>query len=389
MEGDKKMAKVRRNDQRGKSAYVTLAIILVLLLLVTVGCYLLKQWADKDYNERQAQAETEANRINDQLREDYAKAKAEERAKSQEKKVETPQRPAPKGEGWEVLDLSYFPISNTRTLSVTRKDLVKGGMMLLNHWYSQPADFPEADLISVHTSKNGIPVKNSSVKLFPAAVTALEEMLKAANDAGLDGYLIDEGYRTNETQQGYYDKEAAHYAEKLSGDALRDKVSQTVNYPGTSEYQSGLSFRVDRYKKDDKEFMNKKFKDMEQSDWLLEHSWEYGIIFRFPVQGYPNATVTDKGWKTGEHKQLSIYRYVGKANAAVMHIMDFCMEEYIEYLARHPHIAVYQDGVLKYEITWTEDTNPTGDVTATTAANARETIVSTDNCGGIIVAIAY
>ena len=58
-------------------------------------------------------------------------------------------------------------------------------------------------------------------------------------------------------------------------------------------------------------------------------------------------------------------------------------------LARHPHIAVYQDGVLKYEITWTEDTNPTGDVTATTAANARETIVSTDNCGGIIVAIAY
>ena len=91
MEGDKKMAKVRRNDQRGKSAYVTLAIILVLLLLVTVGCYLLKQWADADYNERQAQAETEANRINDQLREDYAKAKAEERAKSQEKKLATSQ----------------------------------------------------------------------------------------------------------------------------------------------------------------------------------------------------------------------------------------------------------------------------------------------------------
>jgi len=384
MEGDKKMAK-----NRGKNAYITLAIILVLLLLLAVGCYLLKQWTDTDYNERVAQAQADADQINTQLDEDYRKAKAEEKANAQEKKEEAPQWPTPKSEGWDVLDVSYFPISNSRTLSVTRKDLIKGGMLLLNHWHSLPADFPEADLVSVHTSKNGIPVKNSSVKLFPAAVTALEEMLKAANDEGLDGYLIDEGYRTNETQQGYYDKEAAHYAEKLSGDALRDKVSQTVNYPGTSEYQSGLSFRVDRYKKDDKEFMDKKFKDMEQSDWLLEHSWEYGIIFRFPVQGYPNSTVTDKAWKTGEHKQLSIYRYVGRPNAAVMHIMDFCMEEYIEYLIRHPHIAVYQDGVLKYEITWTEDKNLSGDVTVTTAANARETIVSTDNCGGIIVAIAY
>ncbi|MBO4926196.1 MAG: M15 family metallopeptidase [Clostridia bacterium] len=374
---------------RGKNAYITLAIILVLLLLLAVGCYLLKQWADTDYNERVAQAQADADQINTQLDEDYRKAKAEEKANAQEKKEEAPQWPTPKSEGWDVLDVSYFPISNSRTLSVTRKDLIKGGMLLLNHWHSMPADFPETDLVSVHTSKNGIPVKNSSVKLFPAAVTALEEMLKAANDEGLDGYLIDEGYRTNETQQGYYDKEAAHYAEKLSGDALRDKVSQTVNYPGTSEYQSGLSFRVDRYKKDDKEFMDKKFKDMEQSDWLLEHSWEYGIIFRFPVQGYPNSTVTDKAWKTGEHKQLSIYRYVGRPNAAVMHIMDFCMEEYIEYLIRHPHIVVYQDGVLKYEITWTEDKNLSGDVTVTTAANARETIVSTDNCGGIIVAIAY
>ena len=48
--------------------------------------------------------------------------------------------------------------------------------------------------------------------------------------------------------------------------------------------------------------------------------------------------------------ELDSYRYVGEGNAAVMHILDLCLEEYIEYLGEHPHIAVYENGVLKYEI---------------------------------------
>ena len=47
---------------------------------------------------------------------------------------------------------------------------------------------------------------------------------------------------------------------------------------------------------------------------------------------------------------LRAYRYVGKGNAAVMHTLDLCLEEYIEYLQEHPHIAVFEDGILRYEI---------------------------------------
>jgi D-alanyl-D-alanine carboxypeptidase len=231
------------------------------------------------------------------------------------------------------------------------------------------------------------------VKLFPAAITALSNMLSAAKDDGMEGYLIDEGFRSQETQQASYDKEAARYSDRLSGDALIEKVRQTVNYPGTSEYQSGYSFRVDRYRKDDPDFMKQKCQEMPLSDWLVEHSWEYGIIFRFPVQGYPNATVTDKSYKTGQSSKLSIYRYVGVPNAAVMHIMNFCMEDYIEYLIAHPHIAVYKDGELKYEIVRTED-YAGGDATVNVSRAAREVIVSLDNMdgygmGGLIVAMAY
>ena len=372
---------------RGKDAYRTLVRVLIVLFVLTAICaagyYLLDQNVKTQLKENEAAAQAENARLEDQ----YRQAKAEEESKKEQ--GESIQWPTPKAQGWDVVDLSGFPLTNPRNITVTRHDLLLGGMLLLNHWHALPADFPEAEVISVHTSKNGIPVRDGSVKLFPAAVTAIENMLAAAKAEGLEGYIIDEGYRTNAAQTEAYEKEAAKYADRLSGNQLVEKVRQTVNFPGTSEYQSGFSFRVDRYKHGDKEFMNTKFKDMEQSDWLLAHGWEYGLIFRFPVQGYPNATVTDKSFKTGESKSLSIYRYVGKANAAVMHLMGFCMEEYIEYLSVHPHIAVYLDGELKYEITRVPGGDTAADVTVATSAAAKETVASTDNCGGVIVAMTY
>ena len=372
---------------RGKDAYRTLVCILIVLIVLTAICSVGYVMLNQNIKAQQTENAAAAQAENDRLEAQYRQAKAEEEAKAEQ--GESPQWPTPKAQGWDVVDLSEFPLTNARQRTFTRHDLLLGGMLLLNHWHAIPADFPESDLIAVHTSKNAIPVKNGSVKLFPAAVTAIEEVLAAAKEQGLEGYIIDEGYRSNETQQEYYDKEAAHYADKLSGEALIERVRQTVNYPGTSEYQSGFSFRVDRYKKDDKAFMDIKFKDMEQSDWLLAHSWEYGLVFRFPVQGYPNETVSDKSYKTGESKSLSIYRYVGKPNAAVMHIMNFCMEEYIEYLSAHPHIAVYQDGVLKYEIIRVPGGDTAADVTVSTSASAKETVASTDNMGGVIVTMTY
>ena len=274
-------------------------------------------------------------------------------------------------------------------MTASRKDLILGGMLLLNHWHALPGDFPEDELLSVHSVDKTIPVSGSGVKLFPAAITALGDMLAGAKAAGYENYLIDEAYRTMATQTEYYEKEAAKYNTKYSGDALIEKVRQNTNYPGTSEYQSGFSFRIDRYEKGNAEFNNEKFYKTGHSDWLVENSWRYGFVFRFPVQGYPNASVNDKSYKTGESKSLSIYRYVGRANAAVMHEMDFCMEEYIEYLMQHDHIGLYENGVLKYEVLRMAGGNTAGDVTVEVSSGARNYTVSTDNMGGIIVSMEY
>ena len=83
---------------------------------------------------------------------------------------------------------------------------------------------------------------------------------------------------------------------------------------------------------------------------MNENCWKYGLIFRFPLDEWPLSTSQDKKDKTGVSIQLNLYRFVGKGNAAAMHYLDLCLEEYVEYLHAHPHIALYENGDLKYEI---------------------------------------
>ena len=369
-------------------AYKKLGRVLIVLFVVAVICaggYALMDQSIKaqvEENERLAAAE------NAQLEAQYQQAKQEEQQKAQQ--GESIQWPEPAQQGWDVLDLTGYPVVSPITVSATRRDLLLGGMLLLNTWHSMPSDFPEDELVNVYDKQSHpIPVSSASVRMLPVAVTALNEMLEAAKAEGLEGYVIDEGYRTMEKQTEYYNAEAAKYSDRYSGDALIERVRKIVNYPGTSEYQSGFSCRVDRYSKTDTDLMNKKFFETEQSDWLVENSWKYGFVFRFPVQGYPNATVVDKSYKTGESRKLSIYRYVGKGHAAVMQTMNFCMEEYIEYLVQHPHLAVYENGVKKYEITRVSGGVTAADVQVEISSQAKNYVVSTDNMGGIITCMEF
>ena len=372
------MAKKRSSDAYGK-----LVRILIVLFVLALICGIKAQEAE---NIAQAQQENAA------LEESYRQAKAEEAAQAAQQ-VEEIQWPTPKAEGWDVVDLSNYPLTNTRTYSATRQELITSGMLLVNRWHAVPDDLAACEFLGVHATDKSIATANSSVVMLSPAIDALGQMLAGAKADGLEHYNVLEGYRTRESQQKMFDKEAARYSDSLTGDNLTAKVvSAGVSAPGTSEYESGLAFNMSRYLKGD-DIMNKKFHELPQSDWMVEHSWEYGIILRFPVQGYPNSTVTDKSYKTGQSTKLDIYRYVGKANAAVMHIMNFCMEEYIEYLIAHPHIAVYQDGALKYEIIRTED-YAGGDATVNVTRTAQNVSVSVDNMnggglGGLIIAMSY
>ena len=194
-------------------------------------------------------------------------------------------------------------------------------------------------------------------------------------------------------QQALFEKEMQKivdsYGTRYEGDALIARTKQDVNYPGTSEFNTGMSVTLYLYEKGNTEVNNQSFSTSQQGTWLYENCWKYGMIFRFPGEDFPLPGVTDKSYKTGVGVKLNCYRYVGKAHAAVMHHLDLCLEEYIEYLQEHPHIAVFEDGTLKYEITrqYIGDDAQSFTVDVTQRSNGYS--ISLDNMGGVITVMEY
>ncbi len=359
-------------------------ILLILFAVFATGFVLLDKY-QKGEVERQAQRIAEENQ---QIIEENNRARAEQQASLASGEVKT--WPEAKQEGWDVVDVSDFPITSTREQEVTRAELLKGGLLLVNRWHEMPSDFTlvEGDIKSIGVETNyRVPVENASVQLMNNVITALDKMIGDARTAGLEYYIMREGYRTAQTQLENWENERKRHEARYSGDALIEKTRERVAYPGTSDYHTAMSVNVDVYNRNDSALSSMKFQESKQADWLNEHCWEYGFVFRFPVQGYPSINTVDKSYITGINLEMDTYRYVGVPHAAVMHHMGFSLEEYIDYLIKHPHIAVYLDGELKYEIYRVPGGNE--NTTINLPANATDYLASTDNMGGIVVAAIY
>lgn len=364
--------------------------VTVVLAVVAVASLLLGN-AISGYRANLLKARQEETvRHNEELQQQYAVALAEHEAASQSGANQA--WPAQKLEGWDVVDLTNYPLENVYTTTVSRADIMNGGMLLINQWHSQPADYTEnglvriADYIGWNNLVFGVP--GSSTQLQSVAVDALNAAFTDAKAAGLTDFTILDAYRTMEEQQSLFQSAMDQHASRYSGDALIERTKRDVNYPGTSEYQTGLSVRLRIYKNGDDAVNNQLFSQSAQGIWMAENSWKYGLVFRFPLTDYPVPYTTDKSYKTGVSSELNIYRYVGKGNAAVMHTLDLCLEEYIEYLMEHPHIAVFEDGVLRYEI-YRQQVGEADTIELQLTGKTATYDSSLDNMGGVITVFSY
>ena len=242
-----------------------------------------------------------------------------------------------------------------------------GGLLLVNEWHSRPSDFDESSLVSIMTYARSMGVtksiwRNSDQRLFPVAANALLDALNAAKEAGLEGYVVREAYRSISDQQTLWDAEYNRLKGRHSAwtdDELIAATKKSINLPGTSEYNSGLAFTLYLYENGNDELNKMVFSESEQGKWMYENSWKYGLVFRFPLQDFPTKGTISRAYKTGVNVEMNLFRFVGIPNATVMHHLDMCLEEYIEYLMAHPHIAVFEDGQLKYEIVRQQVADPT------------------------------
>ena len=298
--------------------------------------------------------------------------------------------PTPDNEGWDVVDLTNYPLENLGTVTTTRSDVMNGGLLLLNEWHARPDDFSEEGIVSVgnYTSWN-VPVKDATISLFPVVIDALQAAINDAKALGFTDYMVQEGYRSWETQNTYFQNRVQQLQDRYSGDALIAQARKSVSYPGTSDYNSGMSFQLRLYNREDVNVGKQEYYTSAAGQWMSENCWKYGLVFRFPLEDYPLEGTLSKAYKTGISIDLDSYRYVGKGNAAAMKALgDLCLEEYLEYLQEHPHIAVFENVVLRYEIyRQVVGDAETFALAVNTRVGNRES--SLDNMGGVVTVFSH
>lgn len=175
-------------------------------------------------------------------------------------------------------------------------------LLLVNPWHPIPEDY-KPELTELW---NGESVDS---RIYPD----LQAMFDDARAAGLEPYVTS-GYRTNQVQQSLMDEEIADYiAQGYSEEEAERIAGQWVAAPGTSEHQIGLAVDISM----------ENTGTQGTSDvwkWLMDHSYEYGFILRYPE---------DKSDITGISYEPWHYRYVGKEAAEEIYRRGICLEEYL------------------------------------------------------------
>ena len=143
----------------------------------------------------------------------------------------------------------------------------------------------------------------------------LMEMFDDARNAGVYPFVRD-GYRTAEEQQQILDdKIDAYRSEGYTKHMAEETAMEWVALPGTSEHQLGLAVDINAD--------TSKCSRDDVYNWLLDNSYKYGFIQRYPSGKTSITGVANEPWH---------YRYVGKEAAEEIHQSGLCLEEYVENL---------------------------------------------------------
>lgn len=134
-----------------------------------------------------------------------------------------------------------------------------------------------------------------------------KEMFYAAKNEGID-LIISSSYRSYKEQ-----KETYEFYEQIKGDDVKDYAS----LPGFSEHQTGLAFDILTLG-----VMTDDFDKTDEYKWLINNSYKYGFILRYPK---------DKEYITKFDYESWHYRYVGIEAAKVIHDENITFEEYYAY----------------------------------------------------------
>jgi D-alanyl-D-alanine carboxypeptidase len=202
---------------------------------------------------------------------------------------------------------------NEKMLKVTKAQIYKGNLLLVNKDHPVPPDGEQSDAVNLFQHKElmqGFIVLDKTIKLSPSLVHKFSTMIGAAANDGVSRFMISSGYRDNKEQDQLYQQMGADRALPA----------------GYSEHNLGLSLDIGSTQGE----MNQ----APEGNWLKKNAWKYGFILRYPA---------DKTAITGIQSEPWHFRYVGLPHSAIMQEKNLVLEQYLDYLKEQKTITATVD----------------------------------------------
>ncbi len=188
-------------------------------------------------------------------------------------------------------------------------------LILINTRHPLDETYKPTDLIDVADTRDD---GRAMQQLRENASKSLEAMLIEARANGITDVTATSAYRSYDYQVTLFNQRVDMYS-NLPDDEAYAKAATIVAIPGTSEHQSGLCVDIHNnpYGAD------VSFENTDAGAWLAANSYKFGFILRFPKDKTEITGISFEPWH---------FRYVGRYHASKMYELDYCLEEYFDYL---------------------------------------------------------
>ncbi|EKS7868587.1 M15 family metallopeptidase [Bacillus cereus] len=242
--------------------------------------------------------------------------------------------------------------ANTERKEITKEQIYKGDLLLVNRDYPVKKDSIRSDIINVnHNSElvRGYVIFDRNLRLSKYVVKKFLKVVDAAGKDGVQHFLMSSGYRDFKEQSKLYKEMGSDYALPA----------------GYSEHNLGLSLDVGS--------TQKKMEKAPEGKWIEENVWKHGFVLRYPK---------NKSNITGIQYEPWHIRYVGLPHSAIMQKKNFTLEEYLEFLKEEKEVSTEVEG-KKYTVSYYK-------VSENTKVNVpanKQYEISGNNMDGVIVTV--
>ena len=218
-----------------------------------------------------------------------------------------------------IITSFFFIISKQLRQSNNQFDMM---IKVKNNQWKSTNSVNNDDLLTLVNYENTIPENwkvnlvrlNNGQSVDRRIYKDLMDMLQAAKKEGLNP-LICSSYRTYEKQEDLYQNKVKKYLNQgYSKAEAFDKAAFWVARPQTSEHQLGLAIDIVSLKN---QRLDHQQENTAEQHWLIQNSWKYGFILRYPTN---KNNITKVGYEPWH------YRYVGKIYAKKIKESGVCLE---------------------------------------------------------------